>query len=143
MLKPKLTKTELNKWYKDDYVQIASHPVRAVGEWSIITVSSPYSSKTDWFLHEYVLRNNKVMFMVPYNHTHTPELWGISWSAYNPKTNKWVDVAGKYSLKTFLQKAHNLEISQDFKLLTIRDLWNKYKIPLPVMYKLGYDKWVR
>lgn len=138
--KPKLTKKELNKWYKEDYIQIVNNPVKTVGEWSLITVTSPYSSsKSDWYPHKYVLRNNKVMFSMGLaSYTNTPDRGGNSWSAYNPKTDKWVDVAGKYTLKSFLQKAYNQEISQDLKPLTSTDLWNKYKIPLSVLNKFGY-----
>ena len=145
MLKPKLTKTELNKWYKDDYVQIASHPVKTVGEWSLVKVTSPYVhkppyySRHDFYLTAFVLRNNRVIFSIDeFPDGALPNRCGVSWSAYNSKTDDWISVAGKYSLKTFLQKAYNQEIFSDKNCLTSTELWNRYKIPLSVLNKFGF-----
>ena len=145
MLKPKLTKTELNKWYKDDYVQIASHPVKTVGEWSLVKVTSPYVhkppyySRHDFYLTAFVLRNNRVIFSIDYFYQGAIlASCGVSWSAHSSKTDKWIDVAGKYSLKTFLQKAYNQEIFSDKNCLSSTELWDRYKIPLSVLNKFGF-----
>ena len=142
---PNLTKKELSKWYRDKYVKIASHPVQTVGEWSLIKVISPYVHKPYPYNPKYqiskstfVLRNNKVIFSIENSPELESERRGCSWCAFNFNTDKWVDVAGKYTLKTFIKKAYNQEVFKGNTDLTATDLWNRYKIPLSVLNKFGF-----
>lgn len=143
--KPNLTKKELSKWYRDEYVKIANYPVQTVGEWSLIKVTSPYAHKPypynpkyDNSMSTFVLRNNKVVFSIVNSSELLSERMGCSWVAFNFNTDKWVDVAGKYTLKTFIKKAYNQEVFRGATNLTATDLWNRYKIPLSVLNKFGF-----
>lgn len=142
-MRPNLTKKELSKWYRDEYMKVASHPVQSVGEWSLVKVTSPYVhkpiyNKRDFYLSTFVLRNNKVMFSIDNSPELESERRGCSWCAFNFNTDKWVDVAGKYTLKTFIKKAYNQEVFEGKTNLTATDLWNRYKIPLSVLNKFGF-----
>ena len=121
---------------KVDYTSLWSvnYPINKVGNWSLITVTSPLAQKiltTYPYTNDIklVLYKNKVMFSIDYpDEVHE---WDDS--------DTFLNIAGKYTLKTFMKKLLSREILRvNYKTLSTTELWNKYKLPLSVLNKFGY-----